>query len=63
MQEIESVAIVAKPGSSAAVTVVPQLLEWLKARNIRVRIDEQTARYAGRTDGYSREAVSKEPNW
>lgn len=59
MQQIESVAIVSKPGSSAAVTVVPRMLEWLEARNISVRMDEQTARYAGRTGGYSREAVSE----
>ena len=54
---IDSVGIISKPGSTAAVTVVPQLLEWLAARGIAVRMDEHTARYAGRTDGVLRGQV------
>lgn len=54
---VEAVGIVSKPGSPAAVTVVPQLLEWLRSRGIRVRMDEQTARYAGDGDGLPRDNV------
>lgn len=58
MQPIETVGIVSKPGSTAAVVVVPELLEWLGARRIRVRMDEQTAQYAGLSGGLPREAVA-----
>ncbi len=57
MQPINSVGIVSKPGSTAAVTVVPQLLEWLAKRGVAVRLDDHTARYAGRSDGMPREQV------
>jgi NAD+ kinase len=57
MQVIDSVGIISKPGSTAAVTVVPQLLAWLESRKVAVRIDEHTARYAGRTDGRPRDRV------
>jgi NAD+ kinase len=58
MQPIDSVAIVSKPGSASAITVVPHLLEWLNARHIAVRIDEQTALYAGVKGGVKRERVA-----
>ena len=57
MQAIKTVGVFTKPGSDAAVTVVPELLQWLDARGIKARYDEQTARYAGRTDGVPRESV------
>jgi NAD+ kinase len=58
MQPIEAVAILSKPGSPAAATVVPELLEWLGARHIAVRMDEQTASYAGVAGGLPRETVA-----
>ena len=58
MQQIEAVAILSKPGSPAAATVVPELLEWLGARHIAVRMDEQTASYAGVAGGLPRETVA-----
>jgi NAD+ kinase len=57
MQPINTVGIVSKPGSAAAVAVVPQLLEWLAKQGIAVRMDEHTARYAGRSDGMTREQL------
>jgi NAD+ kinase len=57
MQAIKTVGLFSKPGSTAAVTIVPELLAWLEARGIGARLDEQTARYAQRTDGVDRERV------
>jgi NAD+ kinase len=57
MQPIRTVGIVAKPGSTAAVSVVPRLLEWLESRGIGVRMDDHTARYAGRLDSVPRDQV------
>ncbi len=58
MLPIDTVALVSKPGSSAAVTVVPELLAWLEKRHIGVRMDEQTALYAGLGGGLAREEVA-----
>jgi NAD+ kinase len=58
MQPIDTVGIVSKPGSPAAVSVVPELLEWLSNRQVAVRMDEQTARYAGIAGGLPRETVA-----
>jgi NAD+ kinase len=60
MQPINAVGIFSKPGSPAAVTVVPELLEWLGARHISVRMDEHTARYAGVEGGLPREIVAND---
>ena len=57
MHPVETVGIVSKPGSTAAVAVVPRLLEWLAARKINVRLDEHTARYAGRLDSVTRDEI------
>ena len=47
MPIIKTVGIISKPNSSAAATLVPNLLEWLRSRGIESRIDESTATYAG----------------
>jgi NAD+ kinase len=57
MPTIETVGIISKPAVPAAADVVPRLLAWLDARGLRVRYDEGTAVYAGRTDGLQREEV------
>ena len=57
-QLINTVGIFSKPGSTAAVTVVPRLLEWLEQHGIGVRMDDHTARYAGRLDSVPRDRVS-----
>jgi NAD+ kinase len=46
MPIIKTVGLVAKPNSDAAAAVVPKLIEWLQARKITVRCDENTAAYA-----------------
>src|SRR5689334_21801255 len=57
MPPIKTVGLIAKPGSPAATTLVPDLLKWLAAHELHARCDEQTATYAGRTGGIPREEV------
>jgi len=60
MPTIRTVGIVAKPNSPAAESIVPALIEWLRGRGMTVRIDEQTALYAGpggRSSGLPRPEV------
>jgi len=56
MPIIKTVGIVSKPGSDGARELVPKVLEWLKARGISARIDENSAEYAG-VPGLPRESV------
>jgi NAD+ kinase len=57
MPTIRAVGIISKPDAPAASELVPKMLEWLKARRIQARYDEQTAGYAGTSDGMPREQV------
>jgi NAD+ kinase len=57
MPIIETVGIVSKPNSPAAGEIVPKLLEWLADRGIGVRLDKQTALYAGTANGLVRQDV------
>jgi NAD+ kinase len=60
MPTIRTVGIVSKPNSAAAANIVPALIEWLRGRGMAVRIDEQTALYAGpggRLSGIPRDEV------
>ena len=57
MPTIKTVGIFSKPSVSAAEAIVPQLLEWLDKKGIAVRCDEETAQYAGRSDGLPRHQV------
>jgi NAD+ kinase len=57
--KIETVGIISKPGSDLALRVVPELIAWLEARSIRTRLDAETAGYAGRGSGLSRDVVSE----
>ena len=57
MPDINAVGVISKPGSSAAAVLVPELIEWLERRGIRLRYDRSTADYAGRQDGLPRESV------
>ena len=60
MPTIRTVGIVSKPNSPAAESIVPALIEWLRGRGMAVRIDEQTAFYAGpggRSTGIPRSEV------
>jgi NAD+ kinase len=57
MPIVETAGIFSKPGVQAAFDLVPKLIEWLQARGITVRYDEQTAVYLGRRDGIPRQEV------
>ncbi|MBL8175771.1 MAG: NAD(+)/NADH kinase [Bryobacterales bacterium] len=57
MPVIDTVGIVSKPGTSQAQTLVPDLLAWLKDRNITARCDPQTAAYASGVEPVPRELV------
>ena len=57
MPIIKTAGIVSKPNSTAAEEIVPKLIEWLRRRGIAVRIDDQTAYYAGGVAGMPREEV------
>lgn len=57
MQAIHTVGVMSKPGSELAVSVVPDLLEWLAARGIGARYDRETAAYLNRSGGLAREDV------
>jgi NAD+ kinase len=57
MPIINTVGIVSKPSSDAAGQIVPELIEWFRKRKVTVRIDEQTAFYAGGSDGLPRDQV------
>src|ERR1700682_3478913 len=54
---INTIGIFSKPAVRHADVIVPQLLDWLAARGIKVRFDEQTAAYAGRPGGLPRPEV------
>jgi NAD+ kinase len=56
---IETVAIISKPSAELAVHVVPELIAWLEARSIKVRMDPETAAYAGRGSGCDRDTVAE----
>jgi NAD+ kinase len=56
-EPISKVGIISKPGVAQAYELVPKILAFLQQRDIVVRYDVQTATYAGRSDGLSRELV------
>ena len=56
--KIEIVGLIAKPRSDRAARLVPDLIAWLTERGFAVRLDEETAIYAGRADGLSRSQVA-----
>ena len=57
MPIIKTVGVISKPNSAAAAQIIPRLLDWLHARGLGVRIDEQTAFYAGGVAGIPRAEV------
>jgi NAD+ kinase len=54
---IRSVGIIAKPLQEELRTVVPELVRWLEARDVRVFLDEEAADAAG-LKGLAREALA-----
>jgi len=57
MSNIETAAILSKPRSDLAAKLVPELIAWLVERGVGVRLDLETAQYAGRDDGVPREEI------
>ena len=55
MQPVRTVGLIVKPHVPEARRVVPELVEWLRARGIAVRYDAPAAGYLGRKDGLTRE--------
>lgn len=54
MDTIKTVGIMTKPGVEAGYKLVPELIQWLRGRNLGVRYDEETAVYLGVKDGLPR---------
>jgi NAD+ kinase len=57
MPIVRNVGIISKPSAPAAESLVPQLIEWLHGRGITIRLDHDTALYAGGVAGLAREEV------
>jgi NAD+ kinase len=57
MGTVKTVGIFSKPHAPPAVKVVPELLTWLKGRGVQVRLDNETAHYAGMLVGLDRSHV------
>ena len=58
MAVVKTVGIFAKPNAPAAVRLVPELLAWLAARDITVRLDDVAAYYAESENGLPRPDVA-----
>lgn len=57
MRTVNVVAVFSKPNIPEAIKIVPELLDWLHQHGVTTRVDEQTARYSGRTDWFNREEL------
>jgi NAD+ kinase len=57
MAAVKTVGIFSKPNSLQAIELVPELLGWLAQREVEVRLDMQTAKYAGISGGLDRTSV------
>ena len=57
MAAVKTVGIFAKPNAPAATRLVPELLAWLAARHIKVRLDDVAAAYGQSAAGLPREHV------
>jgi NAD+ kinase len=53
----KTVGVISKPGVEAGAEIVPRLLEWLHDRGFTVRVDGETAFYAGGAPALEREEV------
>jgi len=59
MHDIKTVAILSRPKVESAPEVLTKLIEWLAGRGIQARLDEVSAQYLNRTDGYDRDSVAE----
>lgn len=55
--KIDTAGIVSKPRSEQAARIVPQMVAWLTGRGVDVRMDPESAQYAGRADALPRDQV------
>lgn len=55
---VRTVGIISKPRSDRAAKLIPELLRWLRDRNVSSVLDPESAAYAGSTEGRSREEVA-----
>jgi NAD+ kinase len=59
MPVIKTVGIISKPSVPAATRLVPELIRWLEERGLSVRYDDETATYAGTSEGMPRDRVTE----
>jgi NAD+ kinase len=57
MDDIRTIGIISKPEVEQAKTIVPEIVAWLEARGIEVRLDEVTATYISGRPGIPRDLV------
>ena len=57
MPAISTVGVISKAGVPAAHVVVPELMDWLRKKELAVRCDQATAEYSQCTDALPRESV------
>jgi NAD+ kinase len=60
MPIIKTAGIISKPNAKAAEEIVPELIGWLAGHSIVVRMDNQSAAYAGSDAGLSRDDVPED---
>jgi NAD+ kinase len=56
--KVDHVGLISKPRSERAARVVPDLIAWLTLRGVALRLDEESATYAGLATGLSRSEVA-----
>lgn len=59
MPGIETIGLFSKRGSDKAAELIPALIAWLAARGLKLRLDQITAAYAGRSDGLPPDQVPR----
>lgn len=57
MDDIRTIGIISKPEVEQAKTIVPEIVAWLEARGIEVRLDEVTATYISGRPAIPRDLV------
>ncbi|MBV9507517.1 MAG: NAD(+)/NADH kinase [Acidobacteriia bacterium] len=57
MPGVNTVGIISKPGVPAGTGLVPEIVAWLRERDLAVRCDQETAAYAGTGPGIPRDKL------
>ena len=58
MPDIKTVAVISKPAVPAAHVVVPELMQWLREKDLEVRYDEPTGEYSRLSAAVPRQEVA-----